>query len=283
MTKLIVITGTSSGFGTLMVKKFSDEGYTVIATMRGTEGKNATVARRLSELKNVEVMELDVADDASVKSAISAILEKYNKIDVLINNAAIQGTGLLEAYTLEQFHKIININLYGVLRIYRELLPSMRKEQDGLIINITSNAGRFSPPFQVPYNTSKFALEGLTEGSYDELIGQGIETILIEPGPFLTEMYTKEGTHADRDEILGEYGEDTAILMTGFGAKLGAALQKYQPQSADIANAALKLVQMEKGTRPLRTPVDPIAEGVDHEYNQVTAELKIKWVNKYLS
>lgn len=283
MSKVIVITGTSSGFGTLMVKKFAAEGYTVIATMRGTQSKNSEVAAQLSQLANVEVMELDVAEDESVKTAISAILGKYKKIDVLINNAAIQGTGLLEAYSLEQFHKIMNINVYGVLRIYRELLPAMRKERDGLIINISSSAGRFSPPFQVPYNSSKFALEGITEGGYDELIGQGIETVLIEPGAFMTEMYTKEGTHADRPGILEEYGEDTAILMTGFGEKLGGALQKYQPQPSAIADAALALIQMEKGTRPLRTSVDPIAQGADQDYNEATIELKAKWVAKYLS
>jgi len=283
MNKVIVITGTSSGFGALMVKKFAAEGFKVIATMRGSNDKNSEIAGKLSAMENVEVMELDVAEDSSVKTAIEAILEKYKKIDVIINNAAIQGTGLLEAYSLEQFHKIMNINVYGILRIYREVLPSMRSEQDGLIINISSNAGRFSPPFQVPYNSSKFALEGLTEGGYDELIGQGIETILIEPGAFMTEMYTKQGTHADRDEILDQYGEDTAIMMTGFGAKLGGALQKHQPEASAIAEAALALVKMEKGTRPLRTSVDPIAQGVDHEFNKATSELKEKWVSKYLS
>lgn len=283
MDKIIVITGTSSGFGTLMVKKFSDAGYTVIATMRDTETRNKEIAGHLAGLANVDVMELDVASDASVHTAMRIILEKYKKVDVLINNAAIQGNGLLEAYSLEQFHKIMNINFYGVFRTYKELLPAMRKAQDGLIINISSNAGRFSPAFQVPYNSSKFALEALTEGGYDELIGQGIETILIEPGPFLTEMYTKEGTHADIDGLVEEYGEDTAIMMTGFGVKLGNALQKHQPQASAVADAALALIQMEKGTRPLRTSVDPIAQGVDKEYNKITAELKEKWVSQYLS
>ena len=283
MDKVIVVTGTSSGFGTLMVKRFSAAGYQVAATMRGTQDKNKNVASELSAIANVEVFELDVADDESVKNGIAAILDRYKKIDVVVNNAAIQGTGLLEGYSLEQFHKIMNINLYGVFRMYREVLPGMRREQDGLIINISSSAGRFSPPFQVPYNSSKFALEGLTEGSYDELIGQGIETILIEPGAFMTEMYTKQGTHADREEVLDQYGEDTAILMTGFGAKLGGALQKYQPEPSAIAEAALKLIQMDKGTRPLRTTVDPIAQGADQAFNDAALDLKQKWVAKYLS
>lgn len=281
--KVIVVTGTSSGFGTLMVNKFAGAGYLVAATMRGSQDKNKEVASKLAEIANVEVFELDIADDLSVKNGIKAILARYKKIDVVVNNAAIQGTGLLEAYSLEQFHKIMNINLYGVFRMYSEVLPAMRAVQNGLIINISSSAGRFSPPFQVPYNASKFALEGLTEGSYDELIGQGIETILIEPGAFMTEMYTKQGTHADREGILAEYGEDTAMLMSGFGAKLGEALQKYQPEPVAIAEAALELIQMEKGTRPLRTTVDPIAQGADQDFNDAALELKHKWIAKYLS
>jgi NADP-dependent 3-hydroxy acid dehydrogenase YdfG len=283
MKKVIVITGTSTGFGALMVKTFSNAGHIVIATMRNTITKNKDVAETLAELANVEVVDLDISQDDSVKNAIQHILAKYKKIDVLINNAAIHGNGLLEAYSLAQFHKIIDINVYGILRLYNEVLPAMRSVKEGLIINISSGAGRISLPFQIPYNTSKFAIESITEGGYDELIGQGIETVLIEPGAFMTELYTKEGTHSDRPDILDSYGEGTAKMMAGFGAMFQAGLMKHQPDSQLIADAALKLVNMEKGTRPLRTPIDPIAGGVDIEYNKVTAEIKTRWTEKYSS
>lgn len=283
MDKVIVITGTSTGFGSLMVKTFAEEGNIVIATMRGLNGKNAEAGKKLAAINNVDVLDLDVSNDESVRAAINEVLNRYGRIDVLINNAAIQGSGLLEAYSLEQVQKIFNVNVFGVLRLYREVLPAMRLAKNGLIINITSNAGRFSPPFQVPYNASKFALEGITEGGYDELLSQGIETVVIEPGAFLTEIYSKEGTHADRPEILAAYGEETIQQMTSFGEKLGAAMMKHQPDPIAIAQAALKLVNMPKGTRPLRTPVDPIADGVDQEYNRVTTEIKGRWVAKYLS
>jgi NAD(P)-dependent dehydrogenase (short-subunit alcohol dehydrogenase family) len=283
MNNVIVITGTSTGFGALMVKTFAAEGNTVIATMRGLSGKNAEAGTKLAELDNVDVLELDVSSDESVRGAISEVLNKYGRIDVLINNAAIQGSGLLEAYSLKQVQKIFNVNVFGVLRLYREVLPAMRLVKNGLIINVTSNAGRFSPPFQVPYNASKFAVEGITEGGYDELLQQGIETVIIEPGAFLTEIYTKEGTHADRPEILEAYGEGTLAQMAAFGEKLGAAMMKHKPDPIAIANAALKLVRMPKGERPLRTPVDPIADGVDLEYDRVTSEIKSRWVAKYLS
>lgn len=283
MSKVIVITGTSSGFGTLMVKTLSRAGYTVVATMRGTLGNNKEAAATLAALPNVAVVELDVANDESVKTGVKAILAKFAKIDVWINNAAIFGSGLLEAYSLKQFQKIMDVNLYGIVRVYQELLPAMRKEQDGLIINVSSNAGRISLPFQIPYNCSKFAIEALTEGGYEELIGQGVETVLVEPGAFLTDLYAKEGTNADKEGLLEAYGEDTILRYTGFGSKMGAKLQIYQPNPQDIADAALKLIEMEKGTRPLRTSVDPIGQGVDQEYNQATSDLRDKWVSKYLS
>ena len=283
MSKVIVITGTSSGFGSLMVRTLSRAGYTVIATMRGTSGTNQEISATLGALPNVEVMELDVASDESVKTAVGAILKKYIKIDVWINNAAIFGSGLLEGYSLKQFQKIMDVNLYGIVRVYQELLPAMRKEQDGLIINISSNAGRISLPFQIPYNCSKFAIEALTEGGYEELIGQGIETILVEPGAFLTDLYAKEGTNADKDGLLEAYGEDTILRFTGFGSKMGAKLQIHQPNPQDIADTALKLIEMEKGTRPLRTSVDPIGQGADYDYDKATIELREKWVSKYLS
>lgn len=283
MKKIIVITGTSTGFGALMVKTFSNAGHTVIATMRSTSSKNKEVAQTLAQLDNVEVVELDVTNDESVQNAIQNILKKYHKIDVLINNAAIHGNGLLEAYSIAQFHKIIDVNVYGILRLYQQVLPSMRAEKNGLIINISSSGGRISAPFQVPYNTSKFAMEGITEGGYDELIGQGIETVLIEPGAFMTELYVKEGTHADRIDMLESYGQGTIDFIKGFGEMFAGILMKHQPDIQLVADAALKLVNMDKGTRPLRTPLDPIAEGIELEYNQATSEIADRWKKKYIS
>jgi NAD(P)-dependent dehydrogenase (short-subunit alcohol dehydrogenase family) len=266
MKKIIVITGTSTGFGALMVKTFSHAGHTVIATMRSTGTKNKEVAQTLAQLDNVEVVELDVASDESVRNAIQNILKTYHKIDVLINNAAIHGNGLLEAYSIAQFHKIIDVNVYGILRLYQQVLPAIRAVKNGLIINISSSGGRISSPFQVPYNTSKFAMEGITEGGYDELIGQGIETVLIEPGAFMTELYAKEGTHADRIEMLESYGQGTIDFIKGFGEMFAGILMKYQPDIQLVADAALKLVNMDKGTRPLRTPLDPIGDSVELDH-----------------
>lgn len=280
--KIVVITGTSSGFGNLMVKTLAAAGHTVVATMREATGKNRASASLLEQHENVEVVSMDVTDQDSIRLAVASVLERHQQIDVLINNAGVQGNGLMEAYSLDQFHRMMDTNVYGVLRMYQQVLPGMRGLQNGLIISISGNVGRFSPPFQVPYNTTKFALEGITEGLYDELIGQGIETILVEPGLFMTGLYSKPGIHADREDVQKAYGEDTVMMMAGFGEKLGMAMQSYQPDPQVIADTVLKLINMEKGTRPLRTPVDLIADGIDKEFNEVTKALKAKWMRRYL-
>jgi NAD(P)-dependent dehydrogenase (short-subunit alcohol dehydrogenase family) len=281
MKKVIVITGSSTGFGALMARTFSREGYTVIATMREVNGKNAGAAKELGSLPNTEVVELDVTNDISVKSAISQVLGKHQQIDVLINNAAVFSGGLLEAFSVEQVKRVFDANVFSVLRVNNEVLPAMRAAKDGLIITISSSVGRVSPPFQAPYNATKFAIEGLVEASYAELIGQGIETVLIEPGAFLTEIWGKSGIGADRKGIAEAYGETTADLQKHIESVFGKVLQEKKPDPQLIADTTLRLVKMEKGKRPLRTPIDPSANGADVAYNEATINAATHWMNQY--
>jgi NADP-dependent 3-hydroxy acid dehydrogenase YdfG len=281
MNKSVLITGSSTGFGASMVKTFSEAGDRVIATMRNTKQKNKQIAQDLMKLANVEVVDLDVTDDTSVADAITYIYTKYSQVDVLINNAGVYGGGLVEAYSVDQFKKLMDVNVYGILRMYHHVLPHMRAAGSGLIINISSGVGRISTPYQVPYNTSKFAIESITEGGYSELIKLGVETVMIEPGAFMTELFEKEGVHADRLEIQEAYGSEIASNMNDLRNSYTAALMKHQPSVHLVADAALRLVQMDQGTRPLRTPVDPIAEGIDYEYTKATAEIGNRWLRQY--
>lgn len=281
MKKVIVITGCSTGFGARMVRTFDSEDYTVIATMREVNGKNAEAAAQLGALPNTEVVELDVTSDTSVKSAISHVLAKHKKIDVLINNAGVYSGGLLEAFSVEQVQKVFNANVYGVLRTNNEVLPSMRAAGDGLVITISSSVGRVSPPFQAPYNATKFALEAFIESSYGELIGLGIETVLIEPGAFLTEIWGKSGIVADRPAITEAYGEAAINTQKHIESVFSKILQEKKPDPQLVADAALRLVRTEKGKRPLRTTVDPAANGADITYTQVTATVAAHWMAQY--
>lgn len=283
MKKVILITGTGSGFGKLMTGTLSKAGHTVIATMRGVNDRNAAVAKELSALPHVEVLEMDVTDDNSVNNAVKAVLAKHGRIDVLVNNAAVSGFGLLESWSIDQIKKMAEINLYGVIRTYQAVLPSMRKERNGLIINLTSGASGFSLPFMVPYLMSKFGVETITEGVQAELKQYGIENVSIQPGVYPTEMNNgiKAGIHADKQEITAEYGEPAQQLFNALGGALFGKMAEFKMDAQVIADGVLALVNMEKGTRPLRYPLDAIAQGTDKEFVNARAEIKARWMANY--
>jgi NAD(P)-dependent dehydrogenase (short-subunit alcohol dehydrogenase family) len=283
MKKIIFITGTSTGFGKLMVETLSKAGHTVIAGMRGVNGKNEKVAKELNALPNVEVTEIEITDDASVNNAIHNAVNKYGKIDVLVNNAAMAGYGLLEGYSVEQFKKMMDVNLYSVLRTYLAVLPGMRAEKNGLIINITSGASGFTVPFMIPYLASKFGVESITEGTQEELKDYGIESVSIQPGVYPTEMNSgvKTGINADREDIVAAYGDAATEKFNQLGGAFFSKMAEFKMDPQVIADGVLKLVEMEKGTRPLRLPIDAIAQGTDKEFIQARADIKTKWRAKY--
>ena len=281
MKKVIVITGSSTGFGALMVRTFDKEGHTVIATMRNVAGSNAEHAKTLGALPNTTVIDMDVTDDAAVNRAIAAIYAQHNRIDVLINNAGIYGGGVLESYSVPQVQKLFDVNVWGVLRVNNAVLPAMRAAKDGLIITVSSQVGRISLPLQSAYNASKFALEGLIEGAYTELIGQGVEAVLLEPGGFLTEIISKVHVNGDREGIQESYGPALTEVQQNIRQAFGKLFTESAPNPKLIADAALHLVNTEKGKRPLRTPVDPLSKGIDVEYNHITEEIKKRWMHAY--
>ena len=285
MSKNIFITGTSTGFGKLKAITLANAGYSEIAGMRNVDGKNEAVALELGAIPNIDVVNIDVTSDVSVKTAFEQVLNKYGKIDVLVNNAAIAGFGLLEAYSLDQFRQMLDVNAFSVLRTYQAVLPSMRKEKNGLIINITSGASGHTLPFMVPYLSSKFIVETITEGAQEELADFGIENVSIQPGVYPTEMNTgvKAGIHADKPEIVAEYGDAATEKFNAIGGALFGKMAEFNMNPQTIADGVLELVNMPKGTRPLRMPLDAIAKGTDKEFIQARAETKAKWVAAYTS
>ncbi|MDJ1466784.1 SDR family oxidoreductase [Cytophagaceae bacterium DM2B3-1] len=283
MSKIIFITGTSTGFGKLTAITLANAGHSVIAGMRNVEGKNATAAQELAALPNIEVVEIDITSDSSVQQAFEKVLAKYGKIDVLVNNAAVSGFGLLEGYSLDQIRQMFEVNMYGVLRTYQAVLPSMRKEKNGLIINITSGASGHTLPFMVPYLASKFVVESITEGAQDELAAYGIENVSIQPGVYPTEMTNgaKAGFNADKESIVAEYGEEATEKFNALGQALFGKMAQFNMNPQTIADGILELVNMKKGSRPLRFPLDAIAQGTDKEFIQSRADIKAKWLAAY--
>lgn len=283
MSQVILITGTSTGFGKLTAITLSKAGYTVVAAMRNSKDKNKAVAQELAALPNIDVIEMDVTSDASVNSAFQQTLAKYGKIDVLVNNAGVAGFGLTEGYSLDQVRALFEVNFYGVIRTYQAVLPSMRKAKNGLIINLSTGASGFTLPFMAPYMASKFAMESIVEGFSHELKAYGIENVSIQSGVYPTEMNngSKPGIHADKAAIVADYGEDATNRFNTMGQSLFGKMAEFKMNPQTIADGILRLIEKQKGSRPLRYPLDAVALGTDQEFVDTRAAIKAKWVNAY--
>lgn len=253
--QVVIITGTSSGFGKQAAKDFATKGAKVFATMRNTSTKNASNKAELEAYSsNILVVEMDVTDDNSVKEAINGILAKEEKVDILINNAGIMYIGVTETHSVAQAHEQMNTNYYGAIRVMQAVLPNMRKAGKGLIINTTSVVGRVVFPFGGTYNASKFALEAYSQCLKYEVASKGVEVVLVEPGPFGTGLIAA-GKEEARTEILAEnqdLAEMRANMMNGFDQFLSG---EEAPKLQDVVDAYIKLAEMEHGTRPTRTVV----------------------------
>src|ERR1700754_2960786 len=205
MTRTILITGTSSGFGRETAERLARDGYRVFAAMRDTASRNRCHAAALRSQK-IGVVELDVTDDGSVNRAIASILAEAGEISVLVNNAGIASAGVTEAFTADQAKAIFDTNVIGLLRVTRAVLPSMRQKRDGLIINIGSILGRVTFPFFGIYGASKMAVEALTDSIRLEVSQLGVDVVEVQPSAYPTNMYSSIQTPANGD-ITKSYGE----------------------------------------------------------------------------
>ncbi|MDH6250347.1 NAD(P)-dependent dehydrogenase (short-subunit alcohol dehydrogenase family) [Chryseobacterium sp. H1D6B] len=254
--KIVLITGTNSGFGWLAAHSVAVLGHKVYATMRDTEGKNADKAQALSAVENVTVLDVTLTDDRSVEQAVKTIISKEGSIDVLVNNAGFSMHGVAESFTTGDVRAMFDVNVFAPWRFIKQVLPAMRKQQEGLIINVTSGFGRISFPFATVYAASKFGLEGLSEGLHYEVKRLGIDVAILEPGAFPTEMSQKT-VYASEQSVFEGYGA-IAEIPDKMMAAVGELIQTHKTNPQDVADAIIKLIDTEKGKRPLRTVVDPI-------------------------
>jgi len=253
MSKTILITGASTGFGRDTAEILARAGHTVFASMRDPQAKNREHAAALRK-QGIEVVALDVSDDASVKRAIDEVLARADRIDVLINNAGVASAGVTEAFTPDQAKTVFNTNVVGLLRTSRAVLPGMRAQGDGLIINIGSILGRVTLPFFGIYGASKFAVEALTDSLRYEVSQLGIDVVLVQPSAYPTRMYENVQLPADADRVAayGAVGEIPGAMFKHFMTMFQAA---DAPNPHDVAEAIAKLVAQPKGLRPVRTVV----------------------------
>ena len=260
MSKTILITGASTGFGHDTAETLTRAGHTVFASMREPQAKNREHAETLRE-QGIKVVELDVSSDASVERAVKEVLARASRIDVLINNAGVASAGITEAFTPDQAKTVFNTNVVGLLRATRAVLPAMRRQGDGLIINIGSILGRLTFPFFGIYGASKFAIEALTDSLRYEVSQLGIEVTLIQPSAYPTRMYASIQQPADASRVAayGAIGGVPGVMFKHFMTTFQAA---DAPDPHDVAKAIASLVAQPKGTRPERTVVG-VAFGAD--------------------
>jgi NAD(P)-dependent dehydrogenase (short-subunit alcohol dehydrogenase family) len=260
--QVVLITGSSTGFGRLFADTLARKGHTVFATMRdlgGRNAKNASAIRALAEQDSlpIYVLELDVTDDASVERAVDAAIGKAGRIDVAINNAGYVVSGLAEAVTTEQAQRLMDTNFFGSVRVNRAVLPHMRRQRSGVLMHISSGAGRIIAPSMGFYCASKFALEALAEAYRYELAAQGIESVIVEPGPYETPVVGNMVRAAD------EARTDTYGAVKQIPAKVSAALSSVTGNAQDVADAVLRIIETPAGEKQLRYLVSPESFGVD--------------------
>lgn len=253
--KVVLITGTNSGFGWLTAHSVAALGHKVYATMRDTNGKNADKAKVLEQVENVTVLDVSLTDETSVKKAIDTIISIEGKIDVLVNNAGISMFGVAESSTTDDVQRMFDVNVMAPWRLMKLALPFMREQSEGLIINVSSGWGRFAAPFTVVYAASKFALEGLSEGLHYELRPLGVDVAIIQPGAFPTEMSQKIQAGSDTSVVDGY--KVIADVPAKLFAAIGQLFESVKPDPQNVADAVVNLINLPKGERPLRTVVDP--------------------------
>jgi NADP-dependent 3-hydroxy acid dehydrogenase YdfG len=203
MNKTILITGASSGIGKATAIHFQQKGWNVIATMRSPEKDT-----ELKELENIQLEKLDVLDLVSINQAIQNGIQKFGKIDALVNNAGYGAYGPLESFPRENIVKQFNTNVIGLMDVTRTIIPHFRENKDGVIVNISSIGGQMTFALGSLYHGTKFAVEGFSESLYYEMSQIGVKVKIVEPGMIATDFGGRSfdfqaGLIADYQPIIG--------------------------------------------------------------------------------
>jgi NAD(P)-dependent dehydrogenase (short-subunit alcohol dehydrogenase family) len=281
MSKTIVITGASSGFGAQAARQLVDAGHTVYAGIRDIAGRNAQAAadaRAYSD--NLKPVEMDVSDQDSVDAAVATIISEAGKLDVLIHNAGHMVLGAAEAFTPEQVAAVYDTNVISTQRVNRAALPHLRAQRDGLVIWVGSSSTRGgTPPFLAPYFAAKAAEDALAASYAVELSRFGIETTIIVPGAFTsgTNHFAHAG-HAADEAVVSAYDE----LYAGLSEDVGQKLAELAPPDADpteVGRQIVRVVDLPKGERPFRVHIDPSNDGAE-EVNAVADAVRERFYQR---
>jgi len=271
MKHKLLVTGASGAFGRLTCIQLAAEGHQVVGTMRSVGGKNTELANELKS-KGIGLVEMDVTDEDSVNSGVASAIGQMDGIDTVFNNAGIGANGILECFTAEDIQNVFDVNVFGVQRLMRAVLPHLRKQGIGTIIHTSSCIGRITTPFLAAYSASKYALESIAEGYRAELSGFGIESCIVEPGgmptAFMGAMIKPSDT--ERSQQFGEMANLPDASLNGYVQYIEANPEQ-RPER--VAEAVVELINTPFGEKPFRTVVDfsGLKEAIEN-YNKVLHE-----------
>jgi len=240
MEKVAIVTGTSSGIGFETSLALAREGYFTYATMRDTTKSNKIKEIAQKENLKINVLELDVDDEKSVKSVIAQILDQKQRIDVLVNNAGWGLWGCVEDVSVDEFKEQFETNFFSIIRLIQEVAPTMRKQNSGTIVNVSSVVGRIGFPASPAYISSKFALEGLSESMRFEFAPFGVDVIIIEPGVIKTN-FMKNMKMAKKSELDTVYKDITTKVVSGV-----KMMVEMGTPPKEVANTIVKAIKDKK-------------------------------------
>ena len=226
----VLITGCSTGFGKLAAKTFQSKGWNVVATMRSPEKET-----ELTQLDNVLVTRLDVKDQASIDSAVEAAMQRFGSINVLVNNAGFGGRSLFEQATEAKIYDMYETNVFGLMRVTRAVLPILRQQKGGIVINVTSMAGLMGLALLSIYASTKFAVEGLSEAMAIEYKPLNIHVRTVAPGAFGTNFSANTNNMIDKGD--GEVQAHAKKISDHLDA-VAARMRQQGGQEADPQDVA---------------------------------------------
>jgi NAD(P)-dependent dehydrogenase (short-subunit alcohol dehydrogenase family) len=215
-TRVWFITGASTGFGRILAEQALAQGDHVIATARQPEQLAALLEQHPGQ---VLTLALDVTRPASIDAAVAASLDRFGKVDVLVNNAGYGLAGAIEEASEAEFMPVFETNVFGLIRVTRAFLPQFRKQRSGNIVNLSSIGGLIGSPGWGYYNASKFAVNGFSEALAAELEPLGIHVTIVEPGPFRTDFLGRSGVEAEKR--IAEYDQTAGKTREYFHAQAG--------------------------------------------------------------
>src|SRR5918996_1890972 len=285
MKNIIVVTGSSSGFGALAARALARAGHTVYASMRETTGRNAPQVKEVEEYADahsvyLHAVELDVLSQESTDAALKNIISENGRLDVVVHNAGHMVFGPAEAFTPEQLAQLYDTNVLSTQRVNRAALPHLRAQEKGLIVWVSSSSTRGgTPPYLAPYFAAKAAMDALAVSYASELARWGIETSIIVPGAFTSGTSHFKNAGSPNDEpVVADYEAVYPQLMEQVGMRL-AELAPADADVADVAAAIVEVVDMPHGTRPFRVHIDPADDGAA-VVNAVADRIRVEFLTR---